>query len=165
MGVLKERWSNAHPSGSTFYDWFVKLKAQEFLESVISPVRQRGGLGYPPERFITNRSERTNGVIQEFVRQECDRKKVDEYVFATTLRKLVDIQEKEIALALIGLGEYKLRDKFKHIYRAFKITRRPPDRSSGGWHEVYRRLLCLVLETSILLPFLYSKLSNKVLFP
>jgi hypothetical protein len=33
-------------------------------------------------------------------------------------------------------------------------------RSSGGCHEVYRRLLCSVLEISILLSFLHSKLSS-----
>ena len=32
-------------------------------------------------------------------------------------------------------------------------------------HEVHHRSLCLVLEISILLSFLHSKLSNKVIFP
>jgi hypothetical protein len=35
----------------------------------------------------------------------------------------------------------------------------------GGWHKVYRQLLCLVLEISTLLSFLHTKLSNKVIFP
>ena len=115
LKCLKQRWSDAHSNGSYFYDWFIEQKARQFLESVISPVRQRAGLGCPPERFTTNRSERTNGVIQEFVKRECNGKKVDEYVFATTLQKLINIQEKEVELAVIGQGEYKLRDRFKHI--------------------------------------------------
>ena len=112
---LKQRWSDAHTNGSSFYDWFIEQKARQFLDSVISPERQRACLGCPPKRFTTNRSERTNGVIQEFVKRECNAKKVDEYVFATTLQKLINVQEKEFELAVISQGEYKLRDRFKHI--------------------------------------------------
>lgn len=115
LNLLKQKWSNAHNNGAVFHEWFIANKAVSFLQSVISPVRQRAGLGCPPERFTTNRSERTNGVIQEFIQQECNGK-VDEYVFAVTLQKLVDMQEKEVELAVIGKGEYKIRDRFKHIF-------------------------------------------------
>ena len=115
LEVLKERWSNAHDNGTAFHDWFVEHKAREFVECVISSVRQRAGLGCPPERFITNRSERTNGVIQQFVKEECDGKKVDEYVFAVTLQKLVKIQERDVELAVIGQGEFTIRERFNHI--------------------------------------------------
>ena len=88
LELLKERWFNAHGNGTAFHDWFVEHKAWEFVECVISPVPQRAGLGCLPERFTTNRSERTNGVIQHFLKKECDGKKVDEYVFAVTLQSL-----------------------------------------------------------------------------
>ena len=86
LGILEKRWSRQHIAGKNFYDWFLKQKAPEFIRSVISPVRQRAGLGCPPTRFTTNRSERTNGVIQDFIKRECGQGKVDEYVFATTLQ-------------------------------------------------------------------------------
>lgn len=115
LGILKDRWSKVDVNGKVFYEWFVQNKEAEFLQSVISPVRQRAGLGCPPERFTTNRSERTNGVIQDFVKRECGQSKVDEYVFAVTLQKLISIQEREIEFAVVDKGEYKLRPPFKHL--------------------------------------------------
>ena len=114
MKLLKQKWSGAHEKGAEFYDWFLKNKAKEFVESVIRPVRERARLGCPPERFTTNRSERTNGVIQDFVKQKTGGK-VDEYVFAQTLKELIDTQEQEIELAVVGKREYQLREAFQHI--------------------------------------------------
>ena len=82
---------------------------------MIRPVRQRAGLGSPPDRFTTNRSEQTNRSIQEFVKSESKGKKVDEFTFCVALSKLINQQEQAIELAILGLGEYKLRDKFKHL--------------------------------------------------
>ena len=51
--------------------WMVWLeKHEEFIRSVISPVRQRAGLGFPPDKLTTNRSERTNSVLQDCVNAE-----------------------------------------------------------------------------------------------
>ena len=116
MRSLKGKWQNAHVSGNGFYRWFLQNKAEEFIKCVIRPVRERAGLGSPPERFTTNRSERTNGVIQEFVSQECGKGKVDEHTFAVTMKKLITMQEKEAELAVIGKGQHKLRDSFNHLF-------------------------------------------------
>ena len=67
---LKEKWSKLHESGEQFHRWFYRTKAQEFLTSAIKCVRQRAGLGCPPERFTTNRSEQKKRIIQEFVKKE-----------------------------------------------------------------------------------------------
>ncbi len=111
MKLLKQKWCDAHNKGA---EWFLKNKAKEFVESVIRPLRERAGLGCPPERFTTNTSERTNGVIQDFVKQNAGGK-VDEYVFPQTLKELIDTQEQEIELAVVDKGEYKLREAFQHI--------------------------------------------------
>ena len=78
-------------------------------------MRQRAGLGCPPERFTTNRSERTNGVIQDFIKRECGKDKVDGYTFAKSLEKLIRMQEQELEMAVLVKGEYKLRDQYSHI--------------------------------------------------
>ena len=71
MKLLKQKWSGAHEKGAEFYEWFIKNRAnKEFVENVIRPVPERAGLGCPPERFTTNRSERTNCVIQDFVKRK-----------------------------------------------------------------------------------------------
>lgn len=38
-------------------------------------------IGSPPEKFNTNRSERTNGIIQDYITRECGVGAVNEYVF------------------------------------------------------------------------------------
>ena len=62
-------------------DYYVSCKLNcnilKKIRSVISPVRQRAGLGFPPEKFTTNRSERTNGVLQDCVKLECGAAKTD----------------------------------------------------------------------------------------
>ena len=105
-----------HTNGADFFAWFQSIKRRDFINSVISPVRQRAGLGFPPERFTTNRSEQTNRSIQEFIKSEYKgNKKVDEFTFCVVLSKLVNQQKQAVEMAILGLGEYKLKDKFKHL--------------------------------------------------
>ena len=115
LGILEKRWSQQHTAGKNFYDWFLKQKAPESIRSVISPVRQRAGLGCLPTRFTTNRSERTSGVIQDFIQRECGQGKVNEYVFATTLQKSISMQEKDVEFSVVDKGKNKLRTSFEHI--------------------------------------------------
>ena len=66
---LEEKWSSLHSNGSLpLLVWLEKH--EEFIRSVISPIRQRAGLGFPPDKFTTNRSERTNSVLQDCVNAE-----------------------------------------------------------------------------------------------
>ena len=109
---LKERWSNFDEKGRQFYEWFCQQKSSSFLHSAIAPVCQRTGLGFPSKRFTTNCSEQTNRSIQKFVRKECNEKnKVDEFSFCVALNKLVNMPKQEIELAIVGKGEYKIRNK------------------------------------------------------
>ncbi len=115
LAILKDKWAAMHNGGEEFHDWFMLNKAPEFVKSVIRPVRQLAGLGCPPEKFNTNRSERTNGVIQDYVKPECGGGAVNEYIFAMTMQKLVELQEREVELAVVSRGEYKLRKGFEHL--------------------------------------------------
>lgn len=116
LDQLEETWSGLHKNGQNFFHWFRHHKSDDFLNCVISPVRQRAGLGYPPERFTTNRSETTNNVLQDFVSRETNgKKKVDEYSFASSVERLIKIQNQEIELAVVGRGEYKLREEFRYL--------------------------------------------------
>ena len=114
---LKEKWSKCRTKGMCFFKWFQETKAEEFINSVISPVRERAGLCCPPDKFTTNRSEKTNGIIQDFVRGQNSGKKipVDEYFFTSRLQQLVKIQKQEIELAVVGRGEYRLREPFRYL--------------------------------------------------
>ena len=116
LGQLEEPWSVLHQNGRNFFKWFHNHKSADFVNCVISPVRQRAGLGCPPEKFTTNRSEATNNVSQDFVlRESHGKKKVDEHSFASSVEKLVNIQKEDIELAVVGRGEYKLREEFRYL--------------------------------------------------
>ena len=66
---LEEKWSSLHSNGSLpLLVWLEKH--EEFIRSVVSPIRQGAGLGFPPDKFTTNRSERTNSVLQDCVNAE-----------------------------------------------------------------------------------------------
>ena len=70
MEVVKGKWSKCHANGLKCFQWFVKNKENKMLNHVIAPVRQRAGLGCPPSKFTTNRSERTNCImIQDFIKR------------------------------------------------------------------------------------------------
>ena len=99
MEMVKENWSKCHLYGPKFFQWFVKNKEKKMLNHVIVPVRQRAGLGCPPSKFTTNRSERTNGVIQDFIRQRYGLCHVNVFSFCVALQDLIDMQDKEVELA------------------------------------------------------------------
>ena len=84
---LEEKWSLLHSNGKAFHSWFGSKKTEEFIRSVISPVRQNAGLGCPPDKFTNNRSERTNDVLQDCVKRERGTAKIDEYTLIKTLEK------------------------------------------------------------------------------
>ena len=116
LGQLEEVGSALHVNGRRIDDWFLDHKSADFVNCAISPVPQRTGLGFPPDSFTSNRSEKTNSLLQDFVSQESNgKKKVDEFSFASSLEKLVKIQKQDVELAVVGRGEYKLREQYQHL--------------------------------------------------
>ena len=61
LGQLEEKWSRLHDKGRHLCAWFKNHKSGEYINCGISPVRQR--VGCPPDRFTTNRSEKTNSLL------------------------------------------------------------------------------------------------------
>ena len=116
LNNLKAKWSKLHDNGEAFDEWFCSAKAEEFMSSATQCVRQRAGLGCPAERFTTNRSEQSNRLIKEFVKNDCGGKKtVDEFSFCVSLSKLVQMPNQEIELAIVGSGELRLKEKLKSL--------------------------------------------------
>ena len=118
LEVIGKKWVSSYDKGEQFLEWFKENKRAKFLKSVVASVRERAGLGNPPAQFTTNRCERSNGLIQDFLRRENSTRagKCDEHTFAVALEKLVKMQQREAELAIIGKGEYRLREKFDHLF-------------------------------------------------
>ncbi len=115
--IFGSKWISKHKNGQAFQQWFNEHTLQKFLKSVIAPASERSGLGKPPVKFTTNRCERSNGLIQDFLtRKQGSTGKCDEHTFAIALQELIEMQQREAELAIIGKGEYRLRVKFDHLF-------------------------------------------------
>ena len=76
---------------------------------MLKSVRIKAGLGDPPQPFYTNEVERLNNVIKhqtKYTSQELPQ-------FINSMREMVVCQRKEVERAVIGIGEYRLSERFK----------------------------------------------------
>ena len=87
-----------------FLDWFKANKANVILNTMLLPVRERAGLGSPPEPFYTNSSECINNVLK--VKMDYRRNELCQFV--EKLHQLIDNQQQEVEKALVGCGKYCL---------------------------------------------------------
>ena len=72
---------------------------------MLKPVRERAGLGHPPNKCTNQRTESFNTVLK----QTADRQKVDQVTFHEIVyEKIFKQQENEYIRAVAGLGEYRL---------------------------------------------------------
>ena len=69
----------------------------------------------PPSKFTTNRSERTNGVIQDFVKRRYGLRRVNVFSFCVALQDLIEMHEKEVELAVVGKGEYRICPAYQNL--------------------------------------------------
>ena len=64
LEILQRKWSAMHEKGSVFYDWFAKYESNVVLTTMLKPVREKAGLGNPPDIFTTNASEAVNALLK-----------------------------------------------------------------------------------------------------
>ena len=114
LAALKPEWDQreCEQSGcvARFHNWFLAHKAEDFKSSAIHPVRERCGLGIPPDTFTTNASETINSVLKSKV----DHKKSDLPKFVDKMRSLVDEQQQELERAICQRGKYRLVSDLMH---------------------------------------------------
>ena len=105
---VKTKWESIAPG---FHNWFLEYKLQEIEDSMLSPIRQAAGLGNPPEPFYTNEIESINRVIK----RKAGYKASEWPEFCKLAKELIDEQKNEIEKAVVGVGEYRFCDEFKHL--------------------------------------------------
>lgn len=94
-----------------FHSWFLQHKADVLKCSAIRPVREKAGLGSPPELFTTNASESLNSVIKSKV----DYEKSELIRFIDKMKCLVDDQQKEVERAVCCRGKYRFRSQYRFL--------------------------------------------------
>ena len=114
---LQAVWETRHVKGKEFYEYFSKNKASAVRETMTAGVRSMCGLGFPPDVYTQNASESMNKVVKEEDKDDSSsrRKKKSISDIVERLRKIVQRQEEEQFLAVLGKGEYKLVHDFQHL--------------------------------------------------
>ena len=93
-----------------FCDWF-RNKEKVICNTMLLPVRERAGLGSPPEPFFTN----SNECIINVLKVKMDYKRSELVKFIDKLRELVDDQQREVDKSLVGCGKYFLHSDYSHL--------------------------------------------------
>ena len=111
LASLMNKWSlyddeEEDPGPLTkFCSWFDVYKKEVIRDTMLLPVREKAGLGSPPEPFYNNASECINNVIKVKV----DYKKNELPVFISKLLELIGEQQQEAEKAIVGSGKFTMR--------------------------------------------------------
>ena len=82
-----------------------------FKCSAICSIREKAGLGNPPELFTTNASESLNSVLKSKVNYE----KSELNKFIGKMKCLVDDQQREVERAVCRRGKYRFRSQYQFL--------------------------------------------------
>ena len=117
LARLESRWNNLESSVSErdpqFHSWFAQYKADIIANSVLPPVREKAGYvsGKIGEKFTTNVSESLNHVIK----QEVEWKESKLPILVEHLKAITNQHEAEMEKAVIGRGEWRFIELYKHF--------------------------------------------------
>ena len=115
LDAVVESWQNALFSSTAyiqkFVDWFLSNKSIVIHDTMLCPIRQECGLGYPPEPFTANSSESINAVLKRKVNY----KKSELPDFIDRIKEVIDEQQEEVECTIIGRGKYKLRPQYSTL--------------------------------------------------
>ena len=109
---LKDKWNELESSctgkAPLFYSWFNQYKACDIKESMLASLRRAIGLGNPPCKYTTNSNESINAMIHG--KNHYNAKNWAD--FCGFIKELVDVQRKEIELAILSKGEYRISSEY-----------------------------------------------------
>ena len=118
LSLLQEKWESFEKLRQkksdgqiAFFTWFKKYHAEEIKSTMLHSTRLAAGLGDPPSEFSTNDSEAINSAIKQFVKF----KKCDWPVFNDKMKQFEMEQQQEVCKAMVGFGQYKLRNEYRHL--------------------------------------------------
>ncbi|KAK3727383.1 hypothetical protein QZH41_017732 [Actinostola sp. cb2023] len=161
---IQSTWTDAGDFGLKAWRWFAKNKLNSFFNCLGASAREQAGLGRPPERFITNPSEGNNKLVQDFVRNDIGKKRVNEHEFSKALQKLVQRQDNDLEMAVFNQGPYKFRAGFEHLAVSEDnwLKMRPKQRENA-LKSVHQESISLAVSTMALQPHIASSAESNPL--
>ena len=109
------KWTTLHEDGEKFVDYFLKFKVKIIRESARSDIRSMCGLGYPPTLYTQNANECMNRIIKADQDPKSSKHQTALLPYIERIRAEVARQHDEQFLAVLGLGQYRLSDKFSFL--------------------------------------------------
>ena len=64
FSLIEQKWKNDGDRGRAFLEYFVKFKKDLIKKCMISPIREKCGLGSPPAEYDQNGNECYNSVLK-----------------------------------------------------------------------------------------------------
>lgn len=114
LEALETEWhaleTTEHSGEPQFSSWFKRHIAMVMKDNMITPVREKAGLGCPPEFYTQNTPECCNSMVKKNAG-----KKKEWADFCISLESAVQSQEKELVKAVHDMGEFRLSPDFKHL--------------------------------------------------
>ncbi len=109
-----EKWSNLD-KGKEFVPYFLDGRSDVLRESCRADVRSICGLGCPPRMYTQNANECMNRVIKQTKPTQYGKKSLTLMEYVEKIKSEVNRQHEEQFLAVIGRGEYRLKEEFKFL--------------------------------------------------
>ena len=125
LNSLENVWNNRESpfhSPPEFHSWFRLYSRDVIAKSMLHPIREKAGLGSPPEPYYTNDIESKNNVLKQHV----NRKSSHLPEFVDKMKELMTEQRSEIEKAIASCGEYRVIPQYSNLscdrQRWFKMT-------------------------------------------
>ena len=125
LNSLEEVWNDRESSFHSppeFYSWFRRHSRDVIAKSMLRSIREKAGLGSPPEPYYTNDIESKNNILKQHV----NRKSSSLPEFVDKMKELLTEQRNEIEKAVASCGEYRVVPQYSNLacdrQKWFKMT-------------------------------------------
>ena len=95
----------------TFHSWFVENERDVVAHNIMRPLREKAGLGSPPQPYYMNEVKSKSNILKQRVKH----KKQDLPSFIKAMKRLLLEQQREVERVVAGLGEYELIADFENV--------------------------------------------------
>ena len=130
LNSLEKVWNDRESSFHTppeFHSWFRQYSRDVIAKSMLRPIREKAGLGSPPEPYYTNDIESKNNILKQHVK----RKSSHLPEFIEKMKELTTEQRSEIEKAVASCGEYRIVPQYSNLacdrQKWFKMTEKQRD--------------------------------------
>ena len=130
LNSLENIWNDREKpfnSPPEFHSWFRLYSRDVIAKSMLRPVREKAGLGSPPEPYYTNDIESKNNILKQHV----NRKSSHLPEFVDKMKEIMTEQRNEIEKAIAPCGEYRVISQYNNLScdrsKWFKMTEKQRD--------------------------------------